>query len=310
MPEHQDAEGAFWRTIANGFPTAAGILHGVTADGKFLCGTHCSRDCDPRGAWGVWNQLPEAKRQPGAIKVGEMGPRDPKVPRPPAGGLILKAYQRRLEPGAGGGLTRREKSEWYGVPYEPGRDYVWMTEAEWKSLLPAQPRKGDRYSPPGGLFERIAVATLTDTSAGGVGPWHAGHLKSLNVTMTVEEVTAAEVRLGLQGSVLLSKDRLDIKDYGPPDKGTWPWKGFESLMSDDPKAHKYYDANLVGHLTYDLKKKVFSRFDVVALGEYVWENAYRGLAYGKPHALGVAFEIAPGAARGEIVPPGGADYLR
>jgi hypothetical protein len=66
---------------------------------------------------------------------------------------------------------------------------------------------------------------------------------------------------------------------------------------------------MLGYLNYDLDKKAFTRFDVVALGEYVGPllNPYRNedrqsFYLIKPCPLGVSFEIAP---PGLVVPPAG-----
>ena len=41
-----------------------------------------------------------------------------------------------------------------------GWDHLWLTEAEWKSLLPANPRVGDKVPVPGPLVDRMARTTL------------------------------------------------------------------------------------------------------------------------------------------------------
>ena len=58
---------------------------------------------------------------------------------------------------------------------------------------------------------------------------------------------------------------------------------------------------MLGYLTYDLKKKAFTRFDIVALGDYVG-------FYGNDNGLGEILSLPLGVAyavdTGPPVPPG------
>jgi hypothetical protein len=298
----QDAEGVFFRSLAPGeskFTGASGRIHGMTASGKFLCANSSCRDCSPAHAWKRWNDLPKAERKPGAIVVGELGKVDPKVPAMPAGGLFIQVYQSRLLGEVKGKLQRRTKAETFswGV-YEPGRDSLWLTEAEWKSLVPAEARKGKRFPLPARVADQITW-TLTDVSEANGARWEPRHIRAREMTLTVEEASATAIRLRLEGSVRLA--------YDPPKTPVRYHVRLRPLHHEDPKAFSRYDANLLGHLTYDREKKAFTRFDVVALGEYVGAllNPYRvedkqDFYLIKPCPLGVAFELGRA---GVIVPP-------
>src|SRR5262249_40143978 len=148
--QRQDAQGEFFRQINKApfpetikmpyFTGASGRIHGMTASGKFLCahtpGSIC-RDCDPGTALQRWRDLPERERKPGAIHVGSAGKIDPQIPTPPPGALILQVYESRLTRDVKGDVQRRAKHETFswGV-YEPGRDQIWLSESEWKALVP------------------------------------------------------------------------------------------------------------------------------------------------------------------------------
>jgi hypothetical protein len=305
----QDAAGEFFRQInkvqlAGGIPFftgASGRIHAMTAEGEFFSckGKHC-RDCDARAALAAWNKLPESKRKPGAIRVGDLGQVDPKLRTPPPGGLVLQVYESRLAGDLRSELRRRDKAETFGWGvYEPGRDYVWLTEADWKSLMPTDRRKGDRFALPACVAEPM-IARLTDWSEANGAHWEQPkHVRSQELTLTVEEVSAAAIRLRLEGSVRLAHDApKDAVRYDP---------ALRPLHHEDPKAFARCDVRLLGYLNYDLDKKAFTRFDVVALGEYVgpllnpYRNADRQSFYLiKPCPLGVVFEVAP---PGLIVPP-------
>src|SRR5262245_60587489 len=161
----------------------------MTAEGKFFScqGKHC-RDCNVRAALEAWNKLPEVERKP-AAQIGELGKVDPKIPTPPPGGLILQVYESRLQGDIKGEVRRRDKAETFGWGrYEPGRDYVWLTEADWKSLVPTDRKKGDRFSLPAGVAGRM-MARLTDWSEANGASWHPEHVRSQDLTLVVEDIS-------------------------------------------------------------------------------------------------------------------------
>jgi hypothetical protein len=94
-----------------------------------------------------WKELPRQERK----NLDDLGAYDPRrEPAPPAGGLILNVYAR--------GLTRDGEGRWHiyrnpkaHLSREAGRDHLWLTEAERRSLVPADPKKGVRAAVPDGL---------------------------------------------------------------------------------------------------------------------------------------------------------------
>ena len=312
--DRKDAQGEFFRQINKppfpgtssipSFTGASGRVHGMTASGKFLCphkaGSHC-RDCDPRQALKAWNDLPERERKPGAIEIASAGKSDPKIPTPPAGALILQVYESRLTGDVRGEVRRRQKHETFSWgEYEPGRDQIWLSEAEWKSLVPANRKKGSRQPLPANIARRM-ITRMTDWSEANGAHWDAEHIRSQDLAIIVEDATATTLRLRLEGSVKLAQTA--------PKEGVQYSVSLRPLHHPDPKAFARFDGQVLGHLTYDLDRKAFSHFDAVALGEYVGPllNPYRNedrqnFYLIKPCPLGISFEIArPGL----VVPPAG-----
>ena len=80
----------------------------------------------------------------------------------------------------------------------------------------------------------------------------------------VESVSSAELRLKLSGNVSLKRE-----------KGNFPYG---------------YDADYSGVLVYDRKKEAFTRFDVLALGDWTWGYKREGP---QVDLLGVALELWP-----------------
>lgn len=295
----KDEEGEWFRTLnrhASGgeigkFSMASGRIHGVTPGGTFLCGKHCWRDCDVRGALEEWNKLPAEDRKPAAVKVADLRGTDPKAPAPPAGTLMLKVHQRRLERDGQGALRRWK---WHDFGEEPGHDTVWLDEASWRSLVPANAQKGQEFALPARVADRIFRPALVDTSGGGKttpsARWEPGHVRSLEARVRVEEVTASHLVLLLRGSAVFSEEPGGRQSKG----GAW------------------LEAQVLGTLRYDLRKKAFDLFDVVALGDhlgYYLANPDRPTG-GEPltvldrrvTVLGVSLQLAP---CGQVVPPAG-----
>jgi hypothetical protein len=291
----QDDEGKFFRAVASQGPrkgeggaTRQGI-YCLTADGKLLAYKNAGQAPDVmretlRQGLKEWKKLPAERRQPGAVRVDDAGTVDKAYARtPPPGGLILRVYTRILE--RENGAYRRGTCETLGAD-KAARDHLWITEAEWKSLLPREPRTGDTVKIPGNLAERILRFHLTDNTRGEPPKWQREELRRHELSLTITEVTANEVQLRLQGSALLATD------------------------ADPSKAKRGFDVQLVAQLRYDRRNKQFDRFDLIAVGDHWGEGPFTRNARPGRQPLGVAFELASGKDAADRVPPQAARDLR
>ncbi|MCI0456204.1 MAG: hypothetical protein L0Z62_04385 [Gemmataceae bacterium] len=290
----QDDEGAFFRKVAGQGPrkgeggsTQQGI-YVLTAGGKLLA---YRNHRDPAVMRGVLKQalrdfknLPEDQRRAGAVEVGEVGKVDNTYHRePPRGGVVLNAYTRILD--------RKDGSYCVGTCKTKGgdkaaRDHVWLTEAEWKSLIPANPRKGQTVEVSKVIVYRIARYHLCDNTRGEPPAWRKDQVRAAKIQLTVESVDEGKVKLRLDGSVLLS------------------------THADPSRADRGFDVRLLGHLRYDTEKRSLERFDLVALGEHWGEGSFtRGARPGRT-PLGVAFELTRGETAADRVAPQGARWMQ
>jgi hypothetical protein len=295
--------GEFVRAAGMQFPGAGGSKWYVTAGGKLL-------GRSPKEALEKWKALPKDERTPGAVKVGEPGAIDAKRTglTPPAGVLILTIYQRafmrdrdKLRYVTGKDLWHDEvgtKTEAIWDRDYPGHlttpqaqpDHMWLKEAEWKALMPAEARPGDRVALPTGLADRLVRWHLNPLIVYGetnsLGP---KEVRAAELKLTVEEVTPKKVRLRLDGFARLGKV--------PPDAVA---NGKRACIDQWG-----YEPRLLGFLEYDPRAKVFTRFDIVALGDHfgrlgICDSAARiGL-----QPLGITFELAKGDRPADRVPPG------
>src|SRR5262245_9077688 len=150
---------------------------------------------------------------------------------PPAEGLILKQYNR--------GFHRDADGKMHSDGQVPLHDSFWMTKAERQSLVPEQPKVGDSFTVPAFVVSRLGVHHASAFGANGV---KINAAPKPILTLTVEDASPDQVRLRLHGSLqtseYVSPIRVGVVDY-----------------------------QVCGSLHYDVKKKTFSRFDMVAVGD-------------------------------------------
>ncbi len=300
----QDAVGRFVRAAGMQFPGAGGSHWFVTAGGQVL-------GRDPREALRRWQALPASERAPGAVKVGVLGAVDVRraPPAPPAGALIVKLYYRAFMRDESGGLRyvvgkdlwhdeAGKKSEAELDRLYPGAittpqaqpDHLWLTRAEWRSLVPAEPRPGLKLPLPGAVAGRLVRWHLNPLFVyGEANPLGPKEVRAAELTLTVTEASPAVVRLRLDGFARLGKE-------APPDV-----KAGRRACVDQWG----YEPHLLGSLDYDRRKQAFTRFDIVALGDHfgrlgICDSAARPGC----QPLGIAFELVTRDAPADRIPPG------
>jgi hypothetical protein len=305
----QDAVGEFLRGARMQLPGAGGSQWCVTASGKVLeSNNHSGLGFNLKSALEKWKALPDSERAPGATKVGDLSKvdSDRAVPTPPAGALILKLYYRafmrdgnRLRYVTGRDLWHDDagtKTEEHFDKTYPGTittpqaqpDHMWLAEAEWKSLMPVNPRKLDKVSLPASLVDRLVRWHLNPHSVyGETEPLQRRDIRTTELNLTVDAVSTSMVRLRLDGHAKLGQE--------PP----------AAARRTACVSHWGYEPKVIGFLEYDPSSNVFTRFDLVALGDHfgrlgICDSAARpGL-----QPLGITFELVKGDRPSDRVPPG------
>jgi hypothetical protein len=213
-----------------------------------------------------FKQLPPGKRTARVEELPDIW-KGKAEPPPPAGGLILKQYRRVIHKDGDGRLYRHDLYH----------DFVWMTRAEWQSLVPEQPRVGDSFTVPAFLVTRIGRhhAQIINPSAS----VRINAPPKPTLTLTVEDVSPEQLRLRLQGS-------FQVTEY------------------QTPLTNGVIDYQVCGCLHYDVKKKAFRRFDMVAYGDVAnLRKDAIGPPKGRTMAAGLLFELIPGTTPWERTPP-------
>ena len=255
----------------------------------------------------AFHKLPESERKPGGVKVADLKPEDAVVPAPPKGGLVLRVHARFLHREKDGALRHAKTTDFplmrdkprvlrsWQLFLQPNTEYMWLTQDEWKSMVPAEPVKGQKFDVEASIAERMARFHLTPqratTSEGGIKSNRS--IKQARLRLVVTEVTPHQIRMQLDGFVHWGSDydaSKAITPNGPLGQG--------------------YETPLYGRLEYDRAKKAFTRFDIVASGD-VWGRW--GDANGKSmyverpgrNPFGFALQLATGNSPTDRIPPGG-----
>jgi hypothetical protein len=258
-----------------------------TAAGKFL-GTAD----DLEGCIEKYKKLARSERIPAAL----IQEKDAKaVPAPPAGGLVLMAYCTHLERTESGEYSRAKRMlndifpTTMASPTDQattGCDTLWLTQEEWKALVPARPEVGAKVEIPATVTRRILGLHACDFHpvTGGEDGNRPGSAQTGGFRLSVERATASSILLRLEGSA----------QTGSP--------------FDPSNLVKGCEMKFLGFLEIDRAKGRFTRFDVVGLGE-CWGKPTNAARSGKLDApprrwpVGVAFELVVGDRPVDRTPP-------
>jgi hypothetical protein len=287
LHRQQDAVGEFfWKVVQQGFrkdrpteETRQGV-YASTPDGTLL------------GSLNTWSPERTLAMMKGALERWEnVAPtfRSAKSPggspglqvdnqyhrEPPAGGLILNVFTR---------IPLEATSEKWDPNQATGRDHMWLTRDEWRSLLPGEWRTGARYPVPWPVAERLLRFHLVDNVRGEPPMWDRREIRQSDLTLQVEDAAAG--RLRLEGTARLFSTG---NAYGNRERG--------------------YDARLQGTLIVDRQRARVTRFDLLSWGEAWGEGRYTRRAPEGRFPLVIALSLA-GERAADRIPPQGSRNLR
>lgn len=121
----------------------------------------------------------------------------------------------------------------YGIPSEPQVEFVWITEKEWQAMVPADPQVGASIPVPQAVVDRLLTFHMMDKGLGCTFFWEktSGAMK-----LTVTRASEASIQMRLEGL------------------------GQIHSLGD-------YPIRFQGFVEFDTRKKLLSRFDMIALGK-------------------------------------------
>lgn len=176
---------------------------------------------------------------------------------------------------------------WFRVSkriYQPHPDFMWLTEAERKSLIAANPQVGDTYPFPEQVAKRIFQFHLDLNRT--IGDPIQQKILAGELWLKVVKTSPKQIQLQVEG---FAKVR-------------------DGVGGDNARK---FETRLYGYLDYDKQADAFTRFDMLALGETYggFEAGLGHFGYSRPGRApyGVAFELVGDNSPAERhVPPRGA----
>lgn len=272
-------------------------------DGEGHRGHLLLRERDLAPVLAEFRRLPEERRQPKLLDPESALPPKRPVPQPPENGLIIRGYCTYLS-AADGGLPERTRQFYYkenpdAWAAETQSDMLWLTEAEWRSLLPEKKSPGESFEAPQEIRRRLFSTLGIDYMEGSV---NALPVRDSRLTLTVAEKPSpqGEVILRMAGSGLMG---------APP-----------SPDSQTKERSRGCRVSVSGQLRYDPVSRTITAFDLAGVGQ-AWGNK---MSYTKrairiedhPWHYGIACELVTDRTPYDLIPPynllhygGGMDYF-
>ena len=246
------------------------------------------RKSDLEGVRAEYARLSRAQRTPALPDPATAQPPKRAVPQPPANGLIVRGYCTYVRPDEQGRIVRSAEYYYKQNPdrwrVETQSDLLWLTESEWKSLIPANPTAGDRVEVAPAIQKRFYSTIGIDYMEGSVNSLPA---RRTTMTLTVRQADDQTLVLRLDGHAELGKERDDALRTEPSSRGC--------------------AVRVVGEVRYDRKKQAIQRFDVAGVGR-AWGNKMNYVnrevrldPY--PWMYGIAWELVTGDAPQDRIPP-------
>lgn len=210
------------------------------------------------------------------------------VPQPPVNGLIIRGYCTYVKLNESKSVVRSPQFYYEENPdrwqAETQSDLLWLSEAEWNSLIPPQPKVGDRSEVRPAIQKRFYSTIGIDYMEGSVNSLPA---TAHTMTLTVRKVDDHQLVLQLDGEAQLGVEFAEQGRLKPNSRGC--------------------NLRVLGEVQYNRSQKKIERFDVVGIGR-AWGNKMDYLdrevrLKDYPWMYGIAWELVTGTAPQDRIPP-------
>lgn len=228
--------------------------------------------------------LPEGTRKPKLPDPKSATPAKRPVPKASKNGLVVRGYCTYLKTDERGKAQRAKRLYYQQNPdawaAETQNDMLWLTEAEWRSLIPKISTAGTEIIVPEEIQRRFFSTIGIDYMEGSV---NALPLRKSTMTITVEKPG----QLRIEGSGKMGEAYTDQSKTDPRTRGC--------------------ELQVTGRIDYDPEQKKITAFDLVGIGE-AWGNKmeYTRREIGIPGTrwkYGIACELVTGTAPNDLIPP-------
>jgi hypothetical protein len=210
------------------------------------------------------------------------------VPDPPPGGLVVRGFCTYMKTGDDGKIARTKRFYYKENPNrwaaETQSDMLWLTETKWRSLIPDDPKKGDKLIVTAPIRRRFYSTIGIDYMEGSVNSLPS---RDTAMTLTVKGATPDLITMRLEGHGQMGKELSEESRKNGRTRGC--------------------ELRILGFVNYNRKLRKIVRFDVVGVGQ-AWGNkmnyigrAIRGDDY--PWMYGIACELVTGDSAIDRIPP-------
>jgi len=237
----------------------------------------------------AFRALPDHKRMPPLPDPAKAQSARRPVPEAPEGGLVIRGFCTYMKTNKSGKPERARRLYYERNPgawaAETQSDTLWLTEQEWRSLIPDKLEPGVRIQVAKEIQRRFFSTIGIDYMEGSV---NALPVEDSKMTLAVEKKLAGAVTvLKLEGYGIMGK---------APDEST----------NSQPRT-RGCELRVVGRITYDPAKKKITAFDLAGVGE-AWGNKLQNVRreIGLPNErwnYGIACEIVNGTSPYDRIPP-------
>lgn len=261
--------------------TAAGKPIG---DGKGLRGHVRLREKDLAPLLTIFRALPDSARKPRLPDPELATPAKRPVPRAPLNGLVVRGYCTYLKTDKNGKAQRAKRLYYQQNPdawaAETQNDMLWLTETEWRSLIPKGSVVGTEITVPKEVQRRFYCTIGIDYMEGSV---NALPLRESTMTITLDKP-------GL----------LRITGYGKMGEA------YTDQSVKNPRT-RGCELKVNGFIHYDPEQNKITAFDLVGIGE-AWGNKmdYTRREIGIPGPrwkYGIACELVTGTSPTDLITP-------
>jgi hypothetical protein len=235
------------------------------------------------GALKEFAALPKEQRTPTIADPATAQAPKRAVPKPPPNGLIVRGYCTYLRHDDNK-LVRASEFYYKQNPnrwkVETQSDLLWLTESERKSLIPANPKPGDRHEVAQPIQKRFYSTIGIDYMEGSVS---ALPTRKSTMSLIVDKMDDQVLVLRLEGHADLGKE-------------------FDSKLHTQPRS-RGCELRLLGMVHYDRRKQAITRFDAVGVGR-AWGRRTNEIRLDQyPWMYGIACELVTGDVPQDLIPP-------
>lgn len=235
-----------------------------------------------------YQQLPQDQRQPALPKDDTARPPQRAVPQLPKNGLIIRGFCTYLQRGKEGQCERAKRYYYEQNPdrwaAETQSDMLWLTEAEWRQLVPKDAQAGDKAEVSPAIQQRFYSTIGIDYMEGSVNSLPT---RESNMTITVERVSPEVISMRLDGYGTMGKPLDDQSRTAANSRGC--------------------EVRVLGYLRFDRQADRFEKFDLVGLGQ-AWGNKMNYVhrevrLHDYPWMYGIACQMVSGDSPIDRIPP-------